>query len=232
MLLPAIEKGTNAMKDIAMRERFIKVYNYRDFDKITLNSGYLELQKFVCTKTPSLEKFLREEISNSTSVYIVYDTNAKMIIGYYTLMSSCMIREYKGWNQEKLIGREIRVQKNIPCIEIDKFAINEKYLDWLKRRNYNNRGIGYYVFWKYISKTIILLSDYIKFSFVILHAIRHEKVIQAYRNMSFETFEDDEMNVISLLEGVASIKEEYVEDCKFMYLSLEAIMTGMLKGGM
>lgn len=219
------------IKNISIRSRFIKVYNYHDFDKKTKNRGYSELQSFVCTKAPSLEKFFREEINPSTSVYIVYDTNAKMIVGYYTLMPTCMIREYEGQSQERIIGREIRVQKNIPCIEIDKFAINEKYLDWLSKKNYDNTRIGFYVFWNYISKTIALLSEYINFSFVILHAIRHEKVIQAYRNMEFETFEDDEMNIVSLLDGVASIKDDYVEDCKFMYLPLEIVFTGILKGG-
>lgn len=70
------------------------------------------------------------------------------------------------------------------------------------------------------------------FSFVIVHAVRHEKVIQAYKEMSFETFEDDEMNIVSLLDGVNSIKEEYVADCKFMYLSMEAIFLKVMEGGM
>lgn len=182
----------------------------------------------MCKKAPSLEKFFREKVNNSLSIYIVYDTNARMIIGYYTLIPACMVREYEGKSDE----REIRVQKNIPCIELEKIALNEKYLDWLKKRNYNNKKVGYYVFWKYVSKTIILLSDYMNFSFVILHAIRNDKVIQAYRDIGFETFEDDEMNIVSLLDGVSSIKEDYVEDCKFMYMSLETVFTGMLKGGM
>lgn len=99
---------------ISVRKRFIKVYNYQEFNKKVKNRGYSELQKFVCTKAPSLEKYFREEIDYSTSVYIVYDTNAKIIIGYYTLMPTCMIREYEGINQENVVGREIKVQKNIP----------------------------------------------------------------------------------------------------------------------
>ena len=41
--------------------------------------------------------------------------------------------------------------------------------------------------------------------------------------MQFETFEDDEMNIISLLDGVISINESYVRDCKFMYMSMETL---------
>ena len=219
------------MRDISIRSRFIKVYNYNDFNKKLKNHGYVECQKFVCTKAPSLEKFFRDDINSSVSIYIVYDTNAKIVVGYYTLMATCMIRDYESHSQEQVTGREIRVQKNIPCIEIEKFAINEKYLAWLNKKNYNSKRIGYYVFWEYISKTIAILSAYINFSFIILHAIKHEKVIQAYRNMEFETFEDDEMNIVSLLDGVTSIKESYVDDCKFMYMPLETILTSILKGG-
>lgn len=220
------------MKKISARNRFIKVYNYSDFNKKMKNNGYSELQKFVCKKTPSLEKYFHEEVNSSVSIYIVYDTNAKIIIGFYTLTAACMIRERRELNRESEKNRELRVRKNIPCIEIDKFAINEKYLEWLKRKNYNEKKIGYYIFWKYISKTVILLSVYLNFSFVILHAIRHPKVIQAYRTMHFETFEDDEMNIISLLDGVASITEDYVEDCKFMYLPMETIYSETAKGGL
>jgi len=69
------------------------------------------------------------------------------------------------------------------------------------------------------------------FSFIILHAISERKVIEAYRNMGFETFEDDETNFIPLLDGVSSIKDTYVVDCKFMYQPLEQIVNEIWKGG-
>lgn len=92
------------------------------------------MQKFVCSKAPSLERFFKEDVNTSTSIYILYDTNAKIIVGYYTLMPACMIREYDDVNISVGDDREIKVQKNIPCLEIEKFAINERYLDWLKRK--------------------------------------------------------------------------------------------------
>lgn len=219
------------MKNIMLRQRFVKIYSYVRFNAVVKKKGYLELQKFMCSKAPSLEKFFKEDVNSSISIYIVYDTNAKIIVGYYTLMPSCMIREYEEKDISVSDNREIEVQKSIPCLEIEKFAVNERYLDWLEKKGYNNRGVGYFIFKKYIIKTIIYLSGYMNFSFIILHAISESKVIEAYRNMGFETFEDDETNIVSLLDGVSSIKEAYVNGCKFMYQPMEQIVNEIWKGG-
>lgn len=220
------------MRDISTRSRFIKVCNYRKFNELVDDKGYLELQKFECKKAPSLEKFFREEVDNSTSIYIIYDNKAKFIIGYYTLTSACMLREYETKEKNIVVDREINVEKSISCVEIEKFAINEKYLEWLKQKGYNDKKVGYFIFREYISKTIVLLSEWLSFSFVILHSINKPKVVDAYRMMDFETFEDDEMKLISSLDGVASIKGSYVDDCKFMYQPLELIVDKVWKGGM
>lgn len=214
-----------------MRHRFFRICNYTKFNKLVKDKGYLELQKFVCSKAPSLEKFFKEDVNNSTSIFIVYDTNAKIIVGYYTLAPSCMVRENGDDNANVADSREIKVQKNIPCLELEKFAINEKYLDWLEKKGYNNKEVGYYIFKEYIIKTILFLSDYMSFSFIILYAINKEKVVKSYRKMGFETFEDDEANIVSLLDGVVSIKDAYVKDCKFMYQPLEHIVNEVWKGG-
>ena len=62
------------------------------------------------------------------------------------------------------------------------------------------------------------------FSYVILHAINDSKVIKAYKNMGFETIEDDAEELVPLLADVRALHSDYAGDCKFMFRDIESIL--------
>lgn len=65
------------------------------------------------------------------------------------------------------------------------------------------------------------------FSILILHAYNNDKVINAYRNMGFETMEDDAEAVIPTLSDVRALHSDYAGDCKFMFRDVESILTDL-----
>ena len=59
---------------------------------------------------------------------------------------------------------------------------------------------------------------------MILHAINDSKVIKAYKNMGFETIEDDAEELVPLLADVRALHSDYAGDCKFMFRDIESIL--------
>ena len=92
---------------------------------------------------------------------------------------------------------------------------------------YSNSGIGNYVFKEYISTVIAVLVSEVNFFYLILHAYNNDKVINAYRNMGFETMEDDAEAVIPTLSDVRALHSDYAGDCKFMFRDVESILTDL-----
>lgn len=87
--------------------------------------------------------------------------------------------------------------------------------------------IGNYVFKEYISTVIAVLVSEVNFFYLILHAYNNDKVINAYRNMGFETMEDDAEAVIPTLSDVRALHSDYAGDCKFMFRDVESILTDL-----
>ena len=193
-------------------------------------SVYDVCQRFICKRVIALQKFLRDDAinadnNNNIRLYFIYDKEVKMLAGYYTLTSTCMLRKAEdGAKENTKYEFEKIVSKVVPSIEIEHFALNDEYLKWLKRNGYNNKGIGYFIYQQYVKNTIIAALENIAFSYVILHAYKHDKVIDAYRNMGFETYEDDKENIIPILDGLTPIRGDYADTCKFMYQSIEDIL--------
>lgn len=187
-------------------------------------------QSFICKRVLGLQKFIRDDAINADNnndirLYIIYDKEIKMLVGFYTLSPTCMIRKMESEKEtSEALEFEKLVSKVVPCIEIEHFALNEVYLDWLKENGYNNRGIGYYIYQQYVRNTLIATLENIAFSYVILHAYRHVKVINAYRRMGFETYEDDQENIVPILDGLTPIRGEYADTCKFIYQSVDDIL--------
>ena len=130
-------------------------------------------------------------------------------------------KPYEKSNPEHI--QEKDVEKIIPCVELEHFALNDVYLKWLNDNGYNNKGVGNYIFKNYICTIIeVLLSD-INFSFLILHAYNHPKVLDAYRKMGFETIEDDASAIIPTMTDVRALHYDYAGDCKFMFKDVETI---------
>ena len=119
------------------------------------------------------------------------------------------------------------VEKIISCIELEHFALNDVYLKLVNEDGYSNSGIGNYVFKEYISTVIAVLVSEVNFFYLILHAYNSDKVINAYRNMGFETMEDDAEAVIPTLSDVRALHSDYAGDCKFMFRDVESILTDL-----
>lgn len=199
--------------------QFIDVF----FEAVGRENAYKMMAEFKCERVPALQDFLTKDYNGRIKPYIVWDTNNKMLIGYFTLITSCMIiRPYEKTESEHI--QEKDVEKIISCIELEHFALNDTYLKCLEDTGGNNKGIGHFIFQEYISDIIAVLSSEVNFSFLILHAYNNWKVIEAYRKMGFETMEDDAEAIIPVMSDVRALHCDYAGDCKFMFRDVESIL--------
>lgn len=202
--------------------QFVDVF----YEIVGKEKAYKIMNGFKCERVPALERFLTVDYNGRIKPYIVWDTSNQMIIGYFTLITTCMlIKPYEDEDSE--YTQEKRVEKIIPCVELEHFALNDVYLKWLKESGKNNKGIGKFIFKEYISDIIAVLSSEINFSFLILHAYNDFKVIEAYRKMGFETMEDDAEAVFPVMSDVRALRYDYAGECKFMFRDIESILTAL-----
>ena len=188
---------------------------------------YSLCQEFVCERVPGLQYFIRNDAVNDDNynavrLYFIYDIEVNTLIGFYTLSSSCMIRKANDETKEEKF--EKLVSKIVPCVEIHHFALNEKYLAWLDENGYNNKGIGHFIYKNYIRNTIIMTLENIAFFYVIVHAHKNDKVINAYRNMGFETYEDVQESLFPIFDELTPLRTEYEDTCEFMCQSIEDVV--------
>lgn len=184
------------------------------------------MSNFKCERVPALEYFLTRDYNGRIKPYIVWDDSKNIIVAYFTLITTCMIlKPYEKTDPEHT--KEKDVEKIISCIELEHFALNDVYLKLVNEDGYSNSGIGNYVFKEYISTVIAVLVSEVNFFYLILHAYNNDKVINAYRNMGFETMEDDAEAVIPTLSDVRALHSDYAGDCKFMFRDVESILTDL-----
>ena len=210
--------------NITSRKNNIKVQFIDLFlDDVGSKQGYKMMGMFKCKRVPALENFIAKEYNGRIKPYIVWDTNNWLIIGYFTLITTCMlIKPYETTEPEHV--QEKDVEKIISCVELEHFALNDIYLKWLKDNKYDNTGIGNSIFNESISDLIHVLSSEINFTYLILHAYNDPKVIEAYRRMGFETMEDDAEAIVPVLSDVRALHYDYAGDCKFMFKDVESIL--------
>lgn len=195
-------------------------------NEIGKEKAYRMMSNFKCERVPALEYFLTKDYNGRIKPYIVWDDSKNIIVAYFTLITTCMIlKPYEKTDLEHT--KEKDVEKIISCIELEHFALNDVYLKLVNEDGYSNRGIGNYVFKEYISTVIAVLVSEVNFFYLILHAYNNDKVINAYRNMGFETMEDDAEAVIPTLSDVRALHSDYAGDCKFMFRDVESILTDL-----
>ncbi len=196
------------------------------FDEVGQSQAYHMMNAFKCERVPALENFISKDYNGRIKPYIVWDVEANMIVGYFTLITTCMlIKPYAETEPEHV--QEKDVEKIISCIELEHFAINDVYLKWLAENGYNSKNVGKYIFKEYISSVIAILSSEVNFSYLILHAYNDPKVINAYKDMGFETMEDDAESIIPTLSDVRALHCDYAGNCKFMFKDVEAILNDL-----
>lgn len=195
-------------------------------NEIGKEKAYRMMSNFKCERVPALEYFLTRDYNGRIKPYIVWDDSKNIIVAYFTLITRCMIlKPYEKTDPEHT--KEKDVEKIISCIELEHFALNDVYLKLVNEDGYSNSGIGNYVFKEYISTVIAVLVSEVNFFYLILHAYNNDKVINAYRNMGFETMEDDAEAVIPTLSDVRALHSDYAGDCKFMFRDVESILTDL-----
>ncbi len=195
-------------------------------NEIGKEKAYRMMSNFKCERVPALEYFLTRDYNGRIKPYIVWDDSKNIIVAYFTLITTCMIlKPYEKTDPENT--KEKDVEKIISCIELEHFALNDVYLKLVNEDGYSNSGIGNYVFKEYISTVIAVLVSEVNFFYLILHAYNNDKVINAYRNMGFETMEDDAEAVIPTLSDVRALHSDYAGDCKFMFRDVESILTDL-----
>lgn len=195
-------------------------------NEIGKEKAYRMMSNFKCERVPALEYFLTRDYNGRIKPYIVWDDSKNIIVAYFTLITTCMIlKPYEKTDHEHT--KEKDVEKIISCIELEHFALNDVYLKLVNEDGYSNSGIGNYVFKEYISTVIAVLVSEVNFFYLILHAYNNDKVINAYRNMGFETMEDDAEAVIPTLSDVRALHSDYAGDCKFMFRDVESILTDL-----
>lgn len=215
-----------------MKEKRIIFIPLSDFIKM-YKEYYNIMLRFKCDRAVALQRYfvedaIRDDVHHEAKTYILFDESERLIIAYFTIRTACIMRDAV---ETVDIGQIVR--NIVPCIEITKFCVNECYEDILVSTGRSGKGLGTYVYIQFIMPLLVVLSDIVGFSEVILFAIRDEagKVINAYRNhMGFETLDDDSLKVVSALENVAIIVEEYVSECQFMFQDIEEILR-KYKGG-
>lgn len=195
-------------------------------NEIGKEKAYRMMSNFKCERVPALEYFLTRDYNGRIKPYIVWDDSKNIIVAYFTLITTCMIlKPYEKTDPEHT--KEKDGEKIISCIELEHFALNDVYLKLVNEDGYSNSGIGNYVFKEYISTVIAVLVSEVNFFYLILHAYNNDKVINAYRNMGFETMEDDAEAVIPTLSDVRALHSDYAGDCKFMFRDVESILTDL-----
>lgn len=154
------------MKTIESREEFIIIKSVDNFaDYIGRESNTL-FQRFQCKNAPYLQEFITKRYNSTTKSHIIYDNDQKIIIGFFVLSAASMIRSDEA---ESVIGAGLKsVGQTIPCMELEYFAVNDLYLQWLKEHGYSDRGVGEYIYKKYILNVLRTLTEFINFSYIIL----------------------------------------------------------------
>lgn len=179
---------------------------------------------FKCGRVPALQDFITKDYNGIIKPYIIWDNEYKIIAGYFTLITTCMISSVYGEERQNHY-QEKDVESIVPCIELQHFALNDEYLGLLHKNGYDDKKVGQYIFKQYITEVIVILSSQINFRYVVLHAINNPKVIDSYRDMGFQTFEDDADNVVPFLTDVIALHCDYAGECKFMAKDIDSILS-------
>lgn len=212
-------------KKVSERKR-LGISNIVDFVKSNDNN-YSKVIQFQCSRAKSLQKYLiddavRDDVHYISKTYIVFDEDADMIVAYFSLRTACIIR-----NCIENRKNETLVENIIPCIELAKLCVNEQYLEWLRKNDYIDNGVGTYVFDTFIVPLLAVLTEFIGFLEVIIFAIcdKDGKVVNAYRkHMGFETIEEDKDKIVSVFDDASIIVDKYSDGCTFMHMEVEEVI--------
>ena len=151
------------------------------FRKVT-GSDVSELSDFDCGN-PSINDFIRNKCLDDKKdvTYLFYDTENKMIIGFCSICcNGISINATDGTNQ---------FNTNYPAIEIDFFAIDERYRSIpfdAESKRYDTLSSALFMFMiKYITT---IASEHVGATHICLYAV--PKAVSFYKRCGFKPFEE------------------------------------------
>lgn len=78
------------------------------FADVGKNAGSKMMSAFKCDRVPALENFILRDYNGQKKPYIVWNTDIQMIVGYFTLITTCMvIKPYEKKQIQNMHGRRM-----------------------------------------------------------------------------------------------------------------------------
>lgn len=208
------------MKSVVERKNCMSMHSVANCKEF-----YSLAQTFQCENAPALQDDFRDVVSKESYVYrsqthYFVDDESNMIVGYVSLSTYSMFTD----SQDESFSDELRVGNIIPCVEIQRFCVNDNYKTWLNDNGYDIHDVGQFLFKNFVRKILVDLSCTIGFQYVVLFAIDNPKVITSYKRLKFISLEDNEYSSYSLCSIMNIPHDDYSMGCKFMYQPLEDLI--------
>ena len=172
-------------------------------------------------KTVGLEAYLKrcawdDDENDLVRIYLIKDVRSQEIVSYFGLkagMLAANMDEAISLNDQHALFKSEGIKifpEVLPGIEISHFAINDKYRDKLSVGGVPIKGLGRYLFPKYIYPIIMEVGTKIGIHMIYLYAAGDEALVSYYKD-AFDFQEMTEHDIYTPLEP------EYDGGCTFMY---------------
>ncbi len=143
---------------------------------------------------------LVEENEGTSRTYLIKDKNSEQIVAYFTLRTGLITVRASFFSFDNYTG-----------IELSNFAVNDAY------REHNDvlPQLGSYIFQTFILPLVREINIYIGATFLYIFALPHNKLMNHYRTIGFQTASRKVSNFL-----YRHVKPAYDKRCIFMYLKI------------
>ena len=172
-------------------------------------------------KIVGLEAYLKmcawnDDENDLVKIYLINDSNTNDVVAYFGLkagMLAANMEEAISLDEQQALFKSEGVKifpEVLPGIEISHFAVNDKYRDKLSGDGAPVKGLGRYLFPKYIYPIIMEVGAKIGIHMIYLYAAGDNTLVSYYKD-AFDFQEMTENDQYTPLEP------EYDGGCTFMY---------------
>lgn len=172
-------------------------------------------------KIIGLEAYLKfcawsDDENDLVKIYLIKDASSHKIVAYFGLkegMLAANMEEAISLDEQQALFQTEGVKmfpEILPGIEISHFAVNDKYREELSSGGKPVKGLGRYLFPKYIYPIIIEVGARIGVHMIYLYAAGDDALVSYYK----EAFNFQEMTEDDLY---TPLEPEYDGGCRFMY---------------
>ena len=172
-------------------------------------------------KVVGLEAYLKvcawnDDENDLVRIYLIKDVKTHDIVAYFGLkagMLAANMEEAIPLEQQQQLFREEGIKlfpEVLPGIEISHFAVNDRYRAKLSGDRAPVKGLGKYLFPKYIDPLIMEVGSKIGVHMIYLYAAGDDTLVSYYK----EAFHFQEMTEN---DRYTPLEPEYDGGCRFMY---------------